>query len=49
MTTATTVSWPTGAELDVAEALLSKASNAIDELQLRYFRLDREMVDGGSD
>ena len=47
MTTATAATWPTTAELDVVGALLAKASNAIDALHLRYYKLGEEMVGEG--
>jgi hypothetical protein len=47
MTTATAATWPTAAELDAVEARLTEAAHAIDELHLRYYWLDEEMVGKG--
>jgi hypothetical protein len=43
----TTATWPTTAELETASEMLAKASHAIDELHLRYFKLDEEMAGKG--
>ena len=43
MTTTTALTWPTAAELEATEQHLRVAANAIDELHLRYYQLDKEM------
>lgn len=42
MTTATTPvpTWPTSAELERVESLVTEAQQAVDELNLVYYRLD---------
>lgn len=47
MTTATALTWPTVADLELVSAILTEASRAVDELHLKYFKLDEAMVGEG--